>query len=113
MSASNALTASITGGASAWTNDNLNTIGKSSGDIQEACGSVVLTAAMITALSTGVFIELPFTPTLVQWQVTDSTGAARNTVTDTVTISGNAIVLASAGATHVVATNVFTFWASI
>jgi hypothetical protein len=34
-------------------------------------------------------------------------------VTDTVTVSGNAIVLTKAGATNLVATNVVQFWASI
>jgi len=109
---STALTASITTGASAWTIDNLNLTGKKQTDVLETCGTVTLSAAMISALSAGIFIELPFTPTVFAFQITDSTGAMRNTVTDTMTISGNALVLTSGGATHVVATNVLQFWAS-
>jgi hypothetical protein len=112
--ASTALTASITGGAAAWTNDNLNTIGKKPADVQEASGQFTITAAMITALATGIFIELPFTPTVYAFDVLTSTGtkkASASIPTDTFTVSGNALVLTSAGATHVVAGDILAFWA--
>lgn len=109
---STALTASITGGASAWINDNLNTIGKAPSSVRNGYVQITLTAAMITALATGVFVEFPFTPSTWQWMVVDSTGAGRWTLTDTLVLDGNALKLVSAGATHVVATNVLSVWAS-
>lgn len=112
VSASVALAASITGGAAAWTNDNLNTIGKSPADCDEACGQFTVTAAMVSALATGIFIELPFTPTVFQFAVYTAAGVGKWTVTDAMTISGNALVLTSAGATHVAATDVISYWAS-
>jgi hypothetical protein len=45
VSASVALAASITGGASAWTTDNLNLSGKAEADVMECCGKVTLSAA--------------------------------------------------------------------
>jgi hypothetical protein len=108
-----ALAASITGGASAWTTDNLNLSGKSPADVNESCGSMILSAAQITGMGAGgVAIELPFAPTVYSFQFVDSTGKGLNTITDTVTISGNALVLTTAGTTHLVATNVIEFWAS-
>jgi hypothetical protein len=113
VSASTALAASITAGAAAWTNDNLNTMGKSPADCNEACGQFAVTAAMVAALATGVFIELPFTPTVFGFDVLQSTGAKKASIlTDVMTISGNALVLASAGAVHVVAGDVLSYWAS-
>jgi hypothetical protein len=111
VSASVALTASISGGASAWTNDNLNTMGKKLTDVREASIQFAFTAAMITALATGVFVELPFTPTVWQFEVTTSAGVGKWTVTDTLTASGNALVYTSAGATHAVAGDILSIWA--
>lgn len=116
VSASVALAASITGGASAWTNDNLNTIGKNSQDVQEAWGTFAITAAMVAALATGIFIELPFTPTCYGFDVLTSTGVKKASAaipTDTFTVSGNALVLTSAGAVHVVAGDIFSYWATV
>jgi hypothetical protein len=111
VSASVALSASITSGG-AWDHANLNETGKAETDVSEAAGKVTITTAMVTAMgAAGVFIELPFAPTVVDAQFVTSAGAQKNTVTDTVTISGNALVLTSAGATHLANTDVVYFWA--
>lgn len=84
--ASTALTASVTGGASAWSVANLNASGR--------FPKVVITAAMIT---NGSFqAELDYTPSAVAWTVTSSVGVLRS-ITDAVTISANAINIALAG----------------
>ena len=105
-----ALTATITGGAAAWQNANLNETGKKETDTNEASGIITLTAAMIAQLATGVFFELPFTPTVWSWEIITAAGAGKWTVTDTLVISGSALVLTSAGAVHVVAGDQLSFW---
>jgi hypothetical protein len=91
---STALTCTITAGATAWSAANLNVSGKAETDQNISVGRVAITAAMIT--NTSYQIELPFTPTIVEWNVTASTGVLRS-ITDAVTISGNAISIALAG----------------
>lgn len=83
---STTLAASITTGASAWSCANLNASGRFS--------RVTITSGMI---SNGSFqIELPFTPSSVAWTMTSSAGVLRS-ITDAITISGNAINVALAG----------------
>ncbi|HLZ09347.1 MAG TPA: hypothetical protein VKT80_12205 [Chloroflexota bacterium] len=113
------LTASITGGATAWGNDDLSTYGKSEADVNESCGTITLDATHIATLMAGgsLFIELPFTPTIVQSQFTQgpanaNPGRALNTITDTVRIVGSAIALTWSGGTNLALGNVVSFWAS-
>jgi hypothetical protein len=89
------LTASISGGASAWSIANLTAAGgKVLADQDISSGILTITAAMVTA---GAFdVELPFTPTAVLWSGYASTGVLRS-VNEAVTISGSAIHLALAG----------------
>lgn len=71
---------------------NFNVAGKLASEGYPA--SVAITAQMIT---NGAFdIELPFTPTVVQWSGYASTGVPR-AINEAVTISGNAIHLVFAG----------------
>jgi hypothetical protein len=106
-----ALTASVSGGASAWSAANLNETGKAESDVNESCGSTTITSADITA--TAKYIELPFTPTIVQYQAQTSGGVLRNP-SDVVSISGNAIVITLGGGASPNLQNgdVFSFWAS-
>jgi hypothetical protein len=112
VSGSVALAESITAAADIWSNANLNETGKSPADCNEACGQFAVTAQMVTNLANGIFIELPFAPTVFQWEVLTSAGVGKWTVTDAMTVSGNALVLTSAGATHVAAGDVLSYWAS-
>lgn len=112
VSSSVALAEAITAAADIWSNSNLNETGKAPTDVNEACGQFAITAQMVTNLANGVPIELPFTPTVVQWAVYTSAGVGKWTVSDAVTISGNALILTSAGATHVAAGDIFAYWAS-
>lgn len=114
VSTSIALAGSITAAADIWTNANLNETGKAPQDCNEACGAVTITAQMVTALAAGagVAIELPFTPTVYQWEVLTSAGAGKWTLTDTLTISGNALLLQNASTVHVAAGDILQYWAS-
>lgn len=91
---STTLAASITAGAAAWSAANLNVSGKASADHRVSTGSLTITAAMVTNAS--FQIELPFTPTVVIFNATASTGVLR-AIDEAVTISGNALNVALAG----------------
>lgn len=108
--ASAALSCTISAGASAWSVADLNVTGKASSDAQVSIGKVAITAAMITNGS--VNVELPFTPTVYQFDAYSAAGLLLAT-TDTVTISGNSLLisLAGGGAPALVATNVISFLA--
>lgn len=113
-----ALAEAITAAADIWTNANLNESGKSPADCNEACGTVAITAQMVTALTAGasVFIELPFTlsaTSVYGFDVLTSTGAKKASAaipSDTLTISGNALALTSAGSVHVGAGDLLSYW---
>lgn len=108
VSGSIALLESITAAADIWNCANLNVSGKSEFGAGASAYRLTVTAQMITA--TGFALELPFTPSAFLWGVTDSTGApkAGTVITDTMAISGNALIFALAGATHVVAGDVIS-----
>lgn len=111
VASSTALTASITGGASAWSCANLTANGKSPQDAQQAYGQITITAAMIT--NTFVDIELEFQPTLQDVYVIDATGLQRF-ITDTVTIPANQkclhLNLPGGAAPHVQANDIVVWW---
>ncbi len=91
---------------------NLNVSGKAATDNTISTGSVTITAAMIT---NGTFdVELPFTPTIVQWSGYASTGVPR-AINEAVTISGNALhlVLAGGASPNWQANDTFRFIATI
>lgn len=110
--ASTALSTTIAGGG-VWTNDNLSLICKASTDVLEAANSIVLDAAHIAAALTagGLIIELPFTPSFAQWQVLSTAGVLKSTITDTLLPVAGGLQLLNAGAVHVVATDILSFWA--
>jgi hypothetical protein len=109
---STALTATITAGAAAWSNANLNATGKSPADVYESYGKVTITAAMIT--NGFMDIELPFTPTIYSVYVVDTTGLQRN-ITDLVTLAAGSIHIALAGGASpkIQATDVVHFWGAL
>lgn len=114
VSGSIALTAAITGGASAWSVANLNQSGKSPADCNQAYGQITVTAAMIT--NTFVDIELPFQPILQDIYVIDPTGLQRF-ITDQVTIPANQqclhVALPGGAAPHVQANDIIVYWAAV
>lgn len=111
-SGSIALAEAITAAADVWNAANLNVAGKTEFGQAMVTYRLTLTALMLTAA--GYAVELPFTPTQLVWSVLDSTGAPKSgtAITDTLTISGNAILFAQAGATHAVAGDVICFTAT-
>lgn len=111
-SASVVLSDAITGGGE-WDHANLNETGQAESAVSECRGKVTITTAMATAMAAGgVFIELPFTPTTFSVGLFTSAGAQLLTITDTFTISGNALVLTQAGAVHLANTNIVYFAAA-
>jgi hypothetical protein len=95
VSGSLVLAASITAGAAAWSIANLNAYGKVNTDAQRGEATITITSAMITA--TAIDIEFPFPVGGFQVQALTSTGAARYTVADLFTASGNAVHVALDG----------------
>ncbi len=113
LSAPLALTASISGGASAWTcADLIAAGGKAMSNKQDfSTGVVAITAAMRTA---GVhYVELPFTPAWVWWQAENSSGVVIAT-DDTVAIDANALAITLGGgpAPNLQATDKVRFFAT-
>lgn len=111
VSGSVVLAASITAGAAAWTNANLNTIGKLASDVQQAYGAITVTAAMITA--TFIDVELEFQPTLYDIFVVTSAGVQK-VITEVVTIPASQTSLhitTGTGATPLIAGDVLNYWA--
>jgi hypothetical protein len=96
VSASIALSESLTPVASIWNCANLNVTGKSPLDSAMTVHTFAVTAQMITYGS--YQLELPFTPALVSVSTTSSTGVLRS-VDEAVTISSNAINFVMAGST--------------
>lgn len=108
---STALAASITGGAAAWTNANLNTVGKASADVQQSYGAVTVTAAMITAGF--IDVELEFQPTLYDIFVVNAAGTQK-IITEVVSIPGgqkSLHITTGIGVTPLAATDVLNYWA--
>lgn len=91
-----------------WSAANMNVSGRAEAEVQVTTGQVAITAEMVTA--TAYQLELPFTPTVLVWNVTTAGGVLRAS-TDAVTIVGDAINIALAGGAPpaVQATDVFRF----
>ena len=107
---STALLASITGGAAAWTDTNLNVNGKAPADCIQAYGVHVVQASEVTA---GFLdIELEFQPTMEDVQILSSTGALI-AYTDTVTLPAGQQSIHITTAANVVAGTVVTWWAAV
>lgn len=109
---STALAATLTS-AAAWTNDNLNLIGKADSDVLTSEVVITLDAAHITAMGTagGLIVELPFTPTICTFVAISSAGVVLSTISDTVLPVAGGVQLLAAGATHLAATNKITIYA--
>jgi len=113
VSGSIALAEGITPAADIWTNGNLNETGMNPALQNEASGSFVVSAQMVTAMAAGatIPIELSFTPTFYSWGAMDTNGGIRNTLTDRMAISGNALVVSKNSTTNLAATDIVTYWA--
>ncbi len=95
VSASMALTASISGGASAWENTNLNATGKEPSDALESWGQLAVTTALITGGTS--HIELPFAPAIPPLCMAYTSAHVPRWLTDTVQISGSTLVITYGG----------------
>jgi len=109
-SGSVALTASVTGGASAWNPTNLNAMAALPASSMVSVGKVTITAAMISAGSLN--IELPFSPTILLYQAQSSAGVLRNP-SDVVAVSASTITITLGGGAspNLQANDVFAFLA--
>jgi hypothetical protein len=93
-----------------WDRANFNSTGATA-NAATARGTIAITAQMITALTATV--ELPFTPLSYGYCRMTSTGTTL-TCTDTVAISGNALLITMAGGAtpNLQAGDIVSFWAS-
>ncbi len=94
VSGSLALTVTITGGASAWSNANLNAYGVADTSQQEGEAVVTITAGMITAGT--LPLEFPFPVRSFTAQAFSSAGVQRS-YSDVTAISGDAVVVTLGG----------------
>lgn len=94
VSGSLALSATITGGASAWSNANLNAYGVADTSQQDGEAVVTITAGMITAGA--LYLEFPFPVRSFTAQAFSSAGVQRS-YSDVTAISGDAVVITLGG----------------
>lgn len=96
-----ALAETLTPGASIWNQANLNATGTEPLN-RRAEGFIVIDA---TNLINDFTVELPFTPTLVNWHAVDVNNAGKATTAIVSPASGGLLVNANAGASPLVATD--------
>jgi hypothetical protein len=111
VATSTALTATITGGAAAWSTTNLTQNGKVAADVQQAYGVHTVTAAEITAAF--IDVELEFQPTLFDIFVVTAAGVQK-VITEVVTLPNgqkSLHITTGTGGTALVATDVLYWWA--
>jgi hypothetical protein len=112
IATSTAFTASISGGASAWSKANLTVDGKSPADCDQAYGVHTVTAAEITAGF--VDIDFDFQPTMQDIYATTSAGVLK-VITDTVSLpaSQKSLHFAVGGGTALVAGDIIYWWVGV